>query len=163
TRDGWLRPRLQERRRGSAQGRLPSARSSHGESALARRAVRGPCAAAAGKPVAARRQAPHRRAAGAGACGARRGRTRTAGRGKRRSELDSHRDGATIVEWTEDPFARGAYAYELAGAPPDLAAQLAAPERETLFFAGEATSLIGRGGTVDGAVETGRRAARELL
>ena len=83
--------------------------------------------------------------------------------GRPRSELDSLLDGATIVDWTEDPFARGAYAYELAGAPPDVAAQLAAPERETLFFAGEATSLIGRGGTVDGAVETGRRAARELL
>jgi monoamine oxidase len=83
--------------------------------------------------------------------------------GKTVAELESLLDGARIVDWMDDPLARGAYAYELAGAPEDLAAQLAAPEQDTLFFAGEATSLIGRGGTVDGAVETGRRAARELL
>lgn len=83
--------------------------------------------------------------------------------GKPRAELDSLLDGARIVDWTEDPFARGAYAYDLAGAPADLAEQLAAPVEDTLFFAGEATSTTGRGGTVDGALETGRRAARELL
>ena len=83
--------------------------------------------------------------------------------GRARREIESLLDGARIVDWTEDPFARGAYAYELAGAPPDLLTRLAAPEEGTLFFAGEATSLTGRGGTVDGAVETGLRAARELL
>ena len=83
--------------------------------------------------------------------------------GKPVAELDSLLDGVRIVDWMEDPFARGAYAYELAGAPADLAERLAAPEQDTLFFAGEATSLTGRGGTVDGALETGRRAARELL
>lgn len=83
--------------------------------------------------------------------------------GRKPAELESLLDGATIVDWMDDPLARGAYAYELAGAPADLTAQLAAPEHDTLFFAGEATSLTGRGGTVDGAVETGRRAARELL
>ena len=80
-----------------------------------------------------------------------------------RREVDSLLESARIVDWSEDPFARGAYAYELAGAPADLPRQLAAPEDDTLFFAGEATSLTGRGGTVDGALETGKRAARELL
>ena len=83
--------------------------------------------------------------------------------GRTRRQVEALLDGARIVDWTEDPFARGAYAYELAGAPPDLAARVAAPEEGTLFFAGEATSLTGRGGTVDGALETGLRAARELL
>jgi len=78
-------------------------------------------------------------------------------------ELDSLLDGVRTIDWSADPLARGAYAYELAGAPADLAQQLAAPEQDTLFFAGEATSLDGRSGTVDGALETGRRAARELL
>jgi monoamine oxidase len=83
--------------------------------------------------------------------------------GRSRREVDSSLDGARIIDWSEDPFARGAYAYELAGAPPDLLPRLAAPEEGTLFFAGEAFSLTGRGGTVDGALETGLRAARELL
>ncbi|HEX9602504.1 MAG TPA: NAD(P)/FAD-dependent oxidoreductase [Myxococcales bacterium] len=83
--------------------------------------------------------------------------------GRSRREVDSSLDGARIVDWSEDPFARGAYAYELAGAPPDLLPRLAAPEEGTLFFAGEAFSLTGRGGTVDGALETGASAARQLL
>ena len=83
--------------------------------------------------------------------------------GRQRREVDSLLEGARIVDWNEDPFSRGAYAYELAGAPSDLLKRLAAPEEETLFFAGEATSLIGRGGTVDGALETGLRASRQLL
>jgi len=78
-------------------------------------------------------------------------------------EVDSLLEGVRIVDWSEDPFSRGAYAYELAGAPSDLLERLAAPEEETLFFAGEATSLTGRGGTVDGALETGLRAAKQLL
>lgn len=83
--------------------------------------------------------------------------------GRSHRDVDSLLEGVRIVDWSEDPFARGAYAYELAGAPSDLARQLAAPDDETLFFAGEATSLTGRSGTVDGALETGLRAARELV
>ena len=83
--------------------------------------------------------------------------------GRPRREVDSLLEGVRIVDWSEDPFSRGAYAYELAGAPSDLLERLAAPEEETLFFAGEATSLTGRGGTVDGALETGLRAAKQLL
>jgi monoamine oxidase len=83
--------------------------------------------------------------------------------GRPARELESLLDGVRTIDWSADPLSRGAYAYELAGAPSDLARHLAAPEGETLFFAGEATSLDGRSGTVDGALETGRRAARELL
>ena len=83
--------------------------------------------------------------------------------GRSRREIESLVESVRIVDWGEDPFARGAYAYELAGSPPDLLPRLAAPEEDTLFFAGEATSLTGRGGTVDGALETGLRAAKQVL
>jgi monoamine oxidase len=63
-------------------------------------------------------------------------------------------------DWGHDPFARGAYSYVAVGGGNARAA-LAAPVDETLFFAGEATSNDGQGGTVNGALETGERAARE--
>ena len=57
-------------------------------------------------------------------------------------------------DWSRDPFARGAYSYIAAGGG-DARAVLAAPVDDTLFFAGEATSNDGQGGTVNGALETG--------
>jgi monoamine oxidase len=66
-----------------------------------------------------------------------------------------------IHDWNIDPFSRGSYAY----LPVDgLAAQqaLARPIQRTLFFAGEATS-VGHIGTVHGAIESGQRAAKEIL
>lgn len=64
-------------------------------------------------------------------------------------------------DWQSDRFARGAYSYVIAGAG-DARAALGAPLDDTLFFAGEATSTNGHGGTVNGAIETGERAAEEL-
>jgi monoamine oxidase len=63
-------------------------------------------------------------------------------------------------DWSHDPFARGAYSYISVGGR-DARIALAAPVDETLFFAGEATSNDGQGGTVNGALATGERAARE--
>jgi monoamine oxidase len=65
-------------------------------------------------------------------------------------------------DWSIDPFARGAYSYPGVG---DLKApqKLAEPLHGTLFFAGEATDFQGANGTVHGAIESGYRAARELL
>jgi monoamine oxidase len=64
-------------------------------------------------------------------------------------------------DWHSDQFTRGAYAYLPVGG---LEAQneLTRPVDNTLFFAGEATS-VGHIGTVHGAIETGRRAAKEIL
>jgi monoamine oxidase len=70
-------------------------------------------------------------------------------------------DQVFIQDWQADPFARGAYSYVLVdgeGARQDLAAPLA----DTVFFAGEATSSDDSG-TVAGALQTGERAAREVL
>jgi monoamine oxidase len=63
--------------------------------------------------------------------------------------------------WLTDPFSKGAYAYiPVNGIEHQLT--LAKPVANTLFFAGEATSL-GQVGTVHGAIESGQRAAREIL
>jgi monoamine oxidase len=64
-------------------------------------------------------------------------------------------------DWHADPFFRGAYSYVPVGA---LAARnsLTKPVDGTLFFAGEATSINGRGGTVDGALTSGIRAANDV-
>jgi monoamine oxidase len=64
-------------------------------------------------------------------------------------------------DWSRDPFARGAYSYIAVGGR-GARKILAEPVDGTLFFAGEATSTDGQGGTVNGALETGERAAREL-
>ncbi|HEX2209631.1 MAG TPA: FAD-dependent oxidoreductase [Longimicrobium sp.] len=51
--------------------------------------------------------------------------------------------------------------------PPVFARQalaaLGTPVEDTLFFAGEAAATDGMNGTVDGAMESGQRAAREIL
>jgi monoamine oxidase len=66
----------------------------------------------------------------------------------------------TMHDWSNDRFARGAYSY-VAVNGGDARARLAAPLANALFFAGEATSSDGQGGTVNGALETGERAAAE--
>jgi monoamine oxidase len=63
-------------------------------------------------------------------------------------------------DWSRDPFACGAYSYVTTGAR-NARAMLGAPVDDTLFFAGEATSTDGQGGTVSGAFGTGMRAACE--
>ena len=65
-------------------------------------------------------------------------------------------------DWEHDPFARGAYSYQMVGGS-HAPAELARPLRGTLFFAGEAADADGRTGTVHGAIGAGRRAAAEVL
>lgn len=67
-----------------------------------------------------------------------------------------------LVDWASDPWARGAYTYTPVGAG-NARAELAAPIAETLFFAGEATCTNGHPATVHGAIESGWRAADEIL
>ncbi|HET9252004.1 MAG TPA: NAD(P)/FAD-dependent oxidoreductase [Candidatus Eisenbacteria bacterium] len=62
-------------------------------------------------------------------------------------------------DWNRDPHARGAYSYARAGAR-SASKLLTRPEEDTLFFAGEATDS--RGGTVEAALASGRRAARQI-
>ena len=64
------------------------------------------------------------------------------------------------IVWEQDPFARGGYAYFDPGYDPSLRAWLARPCGR-LFFAGEHTSIKWQG-YMNGAVESGRRAAAEI-
>ena len=64
------------------------------------------------------------------------------------------------IVWEQDPLARGGYAYFDAGFDPALRAWLARPAGR-LFFAGEHTSIKWQG-YMNGAVESGRRAAAEV-
>jgi monoamine oxidase len=65
-------------------------------------------------------------------------------------------------DWQQDPFARGAYSYVTVGGG-DARQALARPLEDTLFFAGEATDVEGEATTVTGALQSGLRAAREIL
>ena len=62
-------------------------------------------------------------------------------------------------DWNRDPLARGAYTYGRVGAP-NASELLSRPEKGTLFFAGEATDS--KGGTVEAALASGRRAATQI-
>lgn len=65
-------------------------------------------------------------------------------------------------DWTHDPFSRGAYSYVATGGG-NARDVLAAPAGATLFFAGEATCSDGQGGTVNGALASGERAAAQTV
>jgi monoamine oxidase len=64
-------------------------------------------------------------------------------------------------DWDSDPYSRGAYSYALVGGAKE-AALLARPTEQTIWIAGEAADSEGRNGTVHGAIESGRRAARSI-
>lgn len=64
-------------------------------------------------------------------------------------------------DWQADPYSSGAYSYVTAGNAGARRA-LAAHVQNTLFFAGEATDMEAAA-TVGGALDSGRRAAKEVL
>lgn len=70
--------------------------------------------------------------------------------------------GAWVHDWDRDVFSRGAYSYALVGGA-DAGSDLARPVGGTLFLAGEATVSDGTNGTVEGALASGLRAARQAL
>jgi monoamine oxidase len=80
----------------------------------------------------------------------------------RKVDVTRELDGTTFHDWELDPFSCGAYSYVLAGGAKARKA-LAAPIDNTLFFAGEAADVQGESGTVAGALQSGVRAAREVL
>ena len=83
------------------------------------------------------------------------------GLGRTRRDLEERLDAAAVIDWSKDPFARGGYAVFPVGSA-GASAELARSVERTLFFAGEATAGP-RAGTVEGALESGERAAREIL
>jgi len=67
-----------------------------------------------------------------------------------------------MVRWHCKRYTRMGYSYLPVGAPPQTRDRLAEPIRPTLFFAGEATNSR-QPSTVHGALESGNRAAQQLL
>lgn len=78
-----------------------------------------------------------------------------------RTDVRAQFQGASLHNWQTDPYARGAYSYVLAGGT-HARKDLARPLLGTLFFAGEATEMKAAG-TVGGALDSGARAARQVL
>jgi monoamine oxidase len=81
--------------------------------------------------------------------------------GMRRSRIDKLTESIHWHDWSGDRNVRGAYSYVGVGGS-DAPAALTRPIDGTLFFAGEATDP-GTSGTVEGALATGKRAARQVL
>ena len=79
-----------------------------------------------------------------------------------RRNYSSLLENVTWHDWQGDPFSCGAYSYVLthgAGARRSLAR----PMDGTLFFAGEACDTEGGAATVGGAIQSGTRAAHQVL
>ncbi len=70
--------------------------------------------------------------------------------------------GSLVTRWRQDPYARGSYSYIPTGGRASDRVVLRAPVQDTLFFAGEATSSESPS-TVDGALQSGLRAAEEVM
>ena len=72
-------------------------------------------------------------------------------------------EAAFVHNWQRDPFSYGAYSYVGVGHNDTARRSLAAPLEDTLFFAGEATDTEDEAATVTGALQSGARAAREVM
>jgi monoamine oxidase len=79
----------------------------------------------------------------------------------RSCDIRSQLDAAYLHDWQRDRFACGAYSYVAVGGG-QARQQLAASIQDTLFFAGEATHATAAA-TVSGALQSGERAAREII
>ncbi len=68
------------------------------------------------------------------------------------------------IVWDQNQeFTGGSYSNEPLGMPDDARARLASPVDNKLFFAGEATVTDGNHATVHGALDSGLRAANEII
>ncbi len=79
-----------------------------------------------------------------------------------KTEIRASLLGLHTFNWSEDPFALGAYSYVPAGAL-GASANMTIPEADTLFFAGEHTDTTGNWGTTHAALRSGLRAAKQII
>jgi len=68
-----------------------------------------------------------------------------------------------VVNWQEDPLSLGAYSFLTLGSDLRTRQALATPIDGRIFFAGEATNYAGEAQTVHGAIDSGVRAAGEVV
>jgi monoamine oxidase len=76
---------------------------------------------------------------------------------------ESGQEVIVIQDWTKEPFIKGGIAYLKPGGSNADREALGAPIDDKLFFAGEATDVLGEFGTVNGALQSAERAALELI
>lgn len=79
-----------------------------------------------------------------------------------RSGIESEFEASKIEHWVDDPPSYGSYSNHPLGISPDVRFDLAKPFKN-VYFAGEATNTNGDYATVHGAIETGERAAKEVI
>lgn len=77
--------------------------------------------------------------------------------------LSSYFRNSAFMHWKGNQHIRGSYSFTPTGQDDSARAVLAQSEWGTLFFAGEATAMNGNYATVHGAIESGERAAKEVL
>lgn len=70
---------------------------------------------------------------------------------------------AVIQDWGKEPFIKGGIAYLKPGGTHADREALAATINNSVFFAGEATDVNGESGTVNGALLSAERAAKEIM
>jgi monoamine oxidase len=81
---------------------------------------------------------------------------------RNKADLRSRLESAHYHDWHNDPYTAGSYSYVTAGGF-DFSQRVTQPVENTLWFAGEAMASDGYWGTVHGAIESGRRAASEVV
>jgi monoamine oxidase len=76
-------------------------------------------------------------------------------------DVGRHAETVASISWDEEPYSRGAYAFFRPGDGRRLFPHLASPEGR-VHFAGEHTSTWFLHGSLQGALESGIRAARAI-
>jgi monoamine oxidase len=77
-------------------------------------------------------------------------------------QVFQHYDAGEVIDWNTEPHIEGGFTFPSVGLG-DTRERLGAPVDNTLFFAGEATALGGHYATVHGAIESGWRAAAQMV
>ncbi len=80
-----------------------------------------------------------------------------------RFDVRAHVTAARVIDWTSDPLCLGGYTFPAIGGGREVRRRLAEPLDGVLFFAGEATQAEGNHATLHGALDSGERAAKEVL
>jgi len=79
------------------------------------------------------------------------------------ADLRSHLVAGRYIDWSSDPDVRGGYTFPKVGGGIEQRRILAEPVDGVLFFAGESAHIAGEYATVHGALDSGERAAREVI
>lgn len=80
-----------------------------------------------------------------------------------RRDLTTNEIIAFVKNWTKDEFIKGGYSYPLAAATAQDRKNLGLPVGNKLFFAGEATDILGDGGTINGALNSAERVVEDVV